>query len=84
MLDTRTLLPSMATTYSDEGGRKRYKTSTFKGNGSVQYRSQDVNDRHFNDQGAGHGPGPAGGHLYPSIAAAQSRDDRVNPDSDCG
>ena len=37
MLDTRTLLPSLATTYSDEGGRKRYKTTTFKGNGSVQY-----------------------------------------------
>src|SRR5688572_11270929 len=37
MLDTRTLLPSLATIYSDEGGRKRYKTTTFKGNGSVQY-----------------------------------------------
>jgi hypothetical protein len=37
MLDTRTLLPSVATIYSDEGGRKRYKTTTFKGNGSVQY-----------------------------------------------
>lgn len=37
MMDTRTLLPSMATIYSDEGGRKRYKTTTFKGNGSVQY-----------------------------------------------
>ena len=37
MLDTRTLLPSVATIYSDEGGRKRYKTTTFKGNGSIQY-----------------------------------------------
>ena len=37
MLDTRTLLPSLATIYSDEGGRKRYKTTTFKGNGSVVY-----------------------------------------------
>jgi hypothetical protein len=37
MLDTRTLLPSMATIYSDEGGRKRYKTTTFRGNGSVDY-----------------------------------------------
>jgi len=37
MLDTRTLLPSLATIYSDEGGRKRYKTTTFKGNGAVQY-----------------------------------------------
>ena len=37
MLDTRTLLPSLATIYSDEGGRKRYKTTTFRGNGSVQY-----------------------------------------------
>ena len=37
MLDTRTLLPSLATIYSDEGGRKRYKTTTFKGNGSVLY-----------------------------------------------
>ena len=37
MLDTRTLLPSLATIYSDEGGRKRYKTTTFKGNGSVSY-----------------------------------------------
>lgn len=37
MLDTRTLLPSMATIYSDEGGRKRHKTTTFKGNGSVEY-----------------------------------------------
>ena len=37
MLDTRTLLPSLATIYSDEGGRKRYKTTTFKGNGAVLY-----------------------------------------------
>lgn len=37
MMDTRTLLPTMATIYSDEGGRKRYKTTTFKGNGAVQY-----------------------------------------------
>lgn len=37
MLDTKTLLPSLATIYSDEGGRKRYKTTTFKGNGSIQY-----------------------------------------------
>ncbi|HUR21446.1 MAG TPA: DUF3108 domain-containing protein [Vicinamibacterales bacterium] len=37
MLDTRTLLPSLATVYSDEAGRKRYKTTTFKGNGSVVY-----------------------------------------------
>ncbi|MEO6223004.1 MAG: DUF3108 domain-containing protein [Vicinamibacterales bacterium] len=37
ILDTRTLLPSLATIYSDEGGRKRYKTTTFKGNGSVLY-----------------------------------------------
>lgn len=37
MLDTRTLLPSIATIYSDEGGRKRHKTTTFKGNGSVEY-----------------------------------------------
>jgi hypothetical protein len=38
MIDTRTLLPSSATTYSDEGGRKRFKTTTFKGNGSVDYQ----------------------------------------------
>lgn len=37
MLDTRTLLPSVATIYSDEGGRKRHKTTTFRGNGSVDY-----------------------------------------------
>ena len=37
MLDTRTLLPSLATIYSDEGGRKRYKTTKFNANGSVQY-----------------------------------------------
>jgi len=37
MMDTRTLLPSVATVYSDEGGRKRHKTTTFKGNGAVQY-----------------------------------------------
>ncbi len=37
MMDTRTLLPSMATSYSDEGGRKLYETTTFKGNGAVQY-----------------------------------------------
>lgn len=37
MLDTSTLLPSLATIYSDEGGRTRHKTTTFKGNGAVQY-----------------------------------------------
>ena len=37
MLDTRSLLPSVATLYSDEGGRKRQKTTTFRGNGAVQY-----------------------------------------------
>lgn len=37
MLDTQSLLPSLATIYSDEGGRKRYKTTTFKGNGAVVY-----------------------------------------------
>lgn len=37
MLDTRTLRPSMATVYSDENGRKRYKTSLFRGNGQVDY-----------------------------------------------
>lgn len=37
-LDTHTLLPAMATVYSDEGGRKRHKTTTFKGNGMVQYQ----------------------------------------------
>ncbi len=37
MLDTRTLLPSLATLYSDEGGRKRYKTTTFSGGGAAQY-----------------------------------------------
>jgi hypothetical protein len=37
-LDTKTLLPSMATVYSDEGGRKRYKSTTFKGNGTAQYQ----------------------------------------------
>jgi hypothetical protein len=37
-LDTRTLLPAMATVYSDEGGRKRHKTTTFKGNGTAQYQ----------------------------------------------
>lgn len=37
-LDTRTLLPSLATIYSDEGGRKRSKSSTFKGNGAVEYQ----------------------------------------------
>lgn len=37
-IDTRTLLPAMATVYSDEGGRKRHKTTTFKGNGTVQYQ----------------------------------------------
>lgn len=36
-LDTRTLLPTLATVYSDEGGRKRYKTTTFRGNGSADY-----------------------------------------------
>jgi hypothetical protein len=37
-LDTRTLLPAMATVYSDEGGRKRHKTTTFKSNNTVQYQ----------------------------------------------
>ncbi len=37
MLDTRTLQPSMATLYSDENGRKRHKTTTFRGNGTVDY-----------------------------------------------
>jgi hypothetical protein len=37
MLDTRTLLPSLATLYSDEGGRRRYKTTTFTGSGSAVY-----------------------------------------------
>lgn len=37
MLDTRTLRPAMATLYSDENGRKRHKTSTFRGNGTVDY-----------------------------------------------
>lgn len=37
MMDTKTLQPSMATVFSDENGRKRYKTSTFKANGSVDY-----------------------------------------------
>jgi hypothetical protein len=37
MLDTRTLRPSLATVYSDENGRKRYKTSRFRGNGIVDY-----------------------------------------------
>jgi len=37
MLDTRTLLPTLATIYSDEGGRKRYKTTTFSGTGSAKY-----------------------------------------------
>ena len=37
MLDTRSLLPSLATMYSDEGGRKRYKTTTFTGTGTAQY-----------------------------------------------
>lgn len=37
LLDTRTLRPSMATVYSDENGRKRHKTSTFRGNGTVDY-----------------------------------------------
>lgn len=38
LLDTRTLLPVMATVYSDEGGRTRHKTTTFKGNGTAQYQ----------------------------------------------
>lgn len=36
-LDTRTLRPAMATTYSDENGRKRFKTTTFRGNGTIDY-----------------------------------------------
>lgn len=37
MLDTKTLRPASATLYSDENGRKRYKTSIFRGNGMVDY-----------------------------------------------
>jgi len=37
MMDTRTLRPASATLYSDENGRKRYKTSIFRGNGTVDY-----------------------------------------------
>ena len=37
MMDTRTLRPASATLYSDENGRKRYKTSIFRGNGMVDY-----------------------------------------------
>ena len=52
MLDTRTLLPSLATIYSDEGGRKRYKTTTFKGNGSVLYQVKTVNHRNLDHHSA--------------------------------
>jgi hypothetical protein len=38
LIDTKTLLPAMSTVYSDEGGRKRHKTTTFAGNGTVQYQ----------------------------------------------
>jgi hypothetical protein len=37
MMDTKTLRPASATLYSDENGRKRYKTSIFRGNGTVDY-----------------------------------------------
>jgi len=37
MMDTRSLLPSLATMYSNEGGRQRYKTTTFSGNGAARY-----------------------------------------------
>lgn len=37
MMDTQSLRPSTATVYSDENGRKRYKTSRFRGNGTVDY-----------------------------------------------
>lgn len=37
MMDTQSLRPSTATVYSDENGRKRYKTSRFLGNGTVAY-----------------------------------------------
>ncbi len=37
MLDTRTLRPALATVYSDENGRTRYKVSTFRGNGLIDY-----------------------------------------------
>jgi hypothetical protein len=37
MMDTKSLQPSLATVFSDENGRKRYKTSTFKANGTVDY-----------------------------------------------
>jgi hypothetical protein len=37
MMDTRTLRPATATLYSDENGRKRYKTTTFRGNGTADY-----------------------------------------------
>ncbi len=37
MLDTRTLRPSTATVFSDENGRKRQKTTTFRSNGTVDY-----------------------------------------------
>ncbi|MCC7186517.1 MAG: DUF3108 domain-containing protein [Acidobacteria bacterium] len=37
MMDTKTLRPASATLYSDENGRKRYKTSIFRGNGMVDY-----------------------------------------------
>lgn len=37
MLDTRTLRPSRATVFSDENGRTRHKTTTFRGNGTVDY-----------------------------------------------
>lgn len=37
MMDTQSLRPSTATVYSDENGRKRYKTTRFLGNGTVAY-----------------------------------------------
>lgn len=37
MLDTRTLRPSRATVFSDENGRTRHKTTTFRANGTVDY-----------------------------------------------
>jgi hypothetical protein len=37
MMDTQSLRPATATVYSDENGRKRYKTTRFLGNGTVAY-----------------------------------------------
>ena len=40
MLDTRTLLPSLATVYSDEGGRKRTRRQRSRGTGRCKMRSR--------------------------------------------